>query len=219
MSKRLKNKITHPVKRSVLLSIGMIIMSFGVAFSIKSELGTSSISSVPYVTSVISGLSVGVTTIIMNSLFILAQIIILRKRYEWIQLLQLPAVVLFGVMIDVAGIVLEPIPVSNYFQRWVLCIVGILLLALGVSLEVTADFVTTPGEGLVIAICKVTPMKFGNMKVLFDVILVCVAVALSFAFLGKLDGVREGTVASAVFVGLITKLFRKPMKKLKIYLE
>lgn len=219
MSKRLKNKITHPVRRSVLLSIGMIIMSFGVAFSIKSELGTSSISSVPYVTSVISGLSVGVTTIIMNSLFILAQIIILRKRYEWIQLLQLPAVVLFGVMIDVAGIVLEPIPVSNYFQRWVLCIVGILLLALGVSLEVTADFVTTPGEGLVIAICKVTPMKFGNMKVLFDVILVCVAVALSFAFLGKLDGVREGTVASAVFVGLITKLFRKPMKKLKIYLE
>lgn len=219
MSKRLKNKITHPVRRSVLLSIGMIIMSFGVAFSIKSELGTSSISSVPYVTSVISGLSVGVTTIIMNSLFILAQIIILRKRYEWIQLLQLPAVVLFGVMIDVAGIVLEPIPVSNYFQRWVLCIVGILLLALGVSLEVTADFVTTPGEGLVIAICKVTPMKFGNMKVLFDVILVCVAVVLSFAFLGKLDGVREGTVASAVFVGLITKLFRKPMKKLKIYLE
>lgn len=219
MSKRLKNKITHPVRRSVLLSIGMIIMSFGVAFSIKSELGTSSISSVPYVTSVISGLSVGVTTIIMNFLFILAQIIILRKRYEWIQLLQLPAVVLFGVMIDVAGIVLEPIPVSNYFQRWVLCIVGILLLALGVSLEVTADFVTTPGEGLVIAICKVTPMKFGNMKVLFDVILVCVAVALSFAFLGKLDGVREGTVASAVFVGLITKLFRKPMKKLKIYLE
>lgn len=219
MSKRLKNKITHPVRRSVLLSIGMIIMSFGVAFSIKSELGTSSISSVPYVTSVISGLSVGVTTIIMNFLFILAQIIILRKRYEWIQLLQLPAVVLFGVMIDVAGIVLEPIPVSNYFQRWVLCIVGILLLALGVSLEVTADFVTTPGEGLVIAICKVTPMKFGNMKVLFDVILVCVAVVLSFAFLGKLDGVREGTVASAVFVGLITKLFRKPMKKLKIYLE
>lgn len=219
MSKRLKNKITHPVRRSVLLSIGMIIMSFGVAFSIKSELGTSSISSVPYVTSVISGLSVGVTTIIMNSLFILAQIIILRKRYEWIQLLQLPAVVLFGVMIDVAGIVLEPIPVSNYFQRWVLCIVGILLLALGVSLEVTADFVTTPGEGLVIAICKVMPMKFGNMKVLFDVILVCVAVVLSFAFLGKLDGVREGTVASAVFVGLITKLFRKPMKKLKIYLE
>ena len=219
MSKRLKNKITHPVRRSVLLSIGMIIMSFGVAFSIKSELGTSSISSVPYVTSVISGLSVGVTTIIMNSLFILAQIIILRKRYEWIQLLQLPAVVLFGVMIDVAGIVLESIPVSNYFQQWVLCIVGILLLALGVSLEVTADFVTTPGEGLVIAICKVTPMKFGNMKVLFDVILVCVAVALSFAFLGKLDGVREGTVASAVFVGLITKLFRKPMKELKIYLE
>ena len=130
-----KFKITHPFKRTVLLSIGMIIMAIGVAFSIKAELGTSSISSVPYVTSVISGLSVGVTTIIINCLFIIAQILILRKRYNWFQLLQLPAVVLFGVMIDVAGIMLKPIPVSNYFEQWVLCIIGILLVGFGLALK------------------------------------------------------------------------------------
>lgn len=186
-----KFKITHPFKRTVLLSIGMIIMAIGVAFSIKAELGTSSISSVPYVTSVISGLSVGVTTIIINCLFIIAQILILRKRYNWFQLLQLPAVVLFGVMIDVAGIMLKPIPVSNYFEQWVLCIIGILLVGFGVSLEVMANFVTTPGEGLVLAICKVTPIKFGNMKVIFDVILVCTAIVLSLAFLHRLDGVQR----------------------------
>lgn len=210
-----KFKITHPFKRTVLLSIGTIIMAIGVAFSIKAELGTSSISSVPYVTSVISGLSVGVTTIIINCLFIIAQILILRKRYNWFQLLQLPAVVLFGVMIDVAGIMLKPIPVSNYFEQWVLCIIGILLVGFGVSLEVMANFVTTPGEGLVLAICKVAPIKFGNMKVIFDVILVCTAIVLSLAFLHRLDGVREGTVASAIFVGLISKLFTQPLKKLK----
>lgn len=57
-------------------------MAFGVAFSIKAALGTSPISSVPYVTSTISGLSVGTTTIIMNFMFVLIQIAILRKKYD-----------------------------------------------------------------------------------------------------------------------------------------
>lgn len=57
-------------------------MAFGVVFSIKAALGTSPISSVPYVTSTISGLSVGTTTIIMNFMFVLIQIAILRKKYD-----------------------------------------------------------------------------------------------------------------------------------------
>ena len=64
------------------LCLGLTIMAFGVAFSIKAALGTSPISSVPYVTSTISGLSVGTTTIIMNFMFVLIQIAILRKKYD-----------------------------------------------------------------------------------------------------------------------------------------
>ena len=105
---------THPVRRLALLCAGLVIMAFGVAFSIKAALGTSPISSVPYVTARISGLSVGTTTIIMNFLFVLIQIAILRRQYEWFQLLQFPAAVLFGVMIDVAEAVLAPLPAGNY---------------------------------------------------------------------------------------------------------
>lgn len=206
------------MKRIILLCIGLSIMAFGIAFSIKAQLGTSPISSVPYVTSIISGLSVGTTTIIVNSVFILAQIIILRKKYELFQLLQFPGVMLFGFMIDVAESALSGITVSNYFQQWVLCIIGILLVAFGVSMEVTAKLITTPGEGLVIAVCKVAPVKFSNMKVIFDLSMVIISVALSFIFLGKLDGVREGTVAAAIFVGLITKQTNKLMKTFEKYL-
>lgn len=213
MSVKTARRIDHPIKRLVLLCVGLIIMAFGVAFSIKAELGTSPISSVPYVTSAISGLSVGTTTIIMNALFVLIQILILRKKYEWFQLLQLPAAVLFGVMIDVAEYIIEPITLSNYFSQWLICIVGIVLVAFGVSVEVEANLVTTAGEGVVLAICKIAPVKFGNMKVAFDVTLVCISVVLSFVFLKKLDGVREGTAAAAVFVGLLTKVFNKVMKK------
>ena len=80
MFKNRPHKIDHPVSRIVFLCLGLVTMAFGVAFSIKGALGTSPISSVPYVTAEISGLSVGTTTIIMNFMFVLIQIAILRKQ-------------------------------------------------------------------------------------------------------------------------------------------
>lgn len=207
-----EKRIAYPVRRGLILCAGLIIMAFGVAFSIKAALGTSPISSVPYVTSAISGLSVGTTTIIMNTVFVLIQIAILRKRYDWFQLLQLPAAIVFGTMIDVAGVVLQSVVPSNYLMQWVLCLIGIFLVALGVSVEVMAKLVTTAGEGIVLAICQVAPVKFGNMKMTFDITLVCISVVLSLTFFGELNGVREGTIAAAILVGQITKQTNKWMK-------
>ena len=215
MEKPKQHSFDHLAKRIIFLCLGLTIMAFGVAFSIKAALGTSPISSVPYVTSTISGLSVGTTTIIMNFMFVLIQIAILRKKYDWFQLLQFPAAIVFGTMIDVAEYLLKPVEFSNYLEQWLLCVVGIFLVALGVSVEVMANLVTTAGEGIVLAICQVAPVKFSNMKVAFDVTLVCISIALSFIFLGHLDGVREGTIAAAVFVGLITKQTNKLMKKVE----
>ena len=100
--------------RLALLLAGLAVMAFGVALSIKAELGTSPISSLPYVTAVISGLSVGTTTIIVNSLFVLIQIVLLRRNYEWFQLLQIGIAVVFGMMIDLFGLMLEPVAAGNY---------------------------------------------------------------------------------------------------------
>ena len=208
-----KKRINHPVLRFVFLCLGLTIMAFGVAFSIKADLGISPISTVPYVTSLISGLSVGTTTIIMNFLFVLIQIAILRRQYDWFQLLQFPAAIVFGTMIDVAEYLLQGIQVSNYLEEWLFCIIGIVLIALGISVEVIANLVTTAGEGIVLAICKVAPVKFGNMKMGFDITLVCISVVLSLVFLGGVEGVREGTLAAMIFVGQITKVTNKWMKR------
>lgn len=95
MTESVGKRCTYPV-RLAFLCAGLIIMTFGVAFSIKAALGTLPISSVPYVTARISGMSVDTTTIIMNFIFVLIQIGILRKQYQWFQLLQFPAAVLVG---------------------------------------------------------------------------------------------------------------------------
>ncbi len=197
-------------KRYLLLLAGLSIMAFGVAFSIKASLGTSPISSVPYVVSLFAPLTVGTATIVMHCVFILLQILILRRNYHPIQLMQLPVAIFFGYLTDFGVWAVRGIHCSTYWQQWIVCLIGILLVAAGVSLEVKAGVVVLAGEGVVLAICKVLPkIKFGYMKVGFDVTLVVIACILSFTFTGHLQGVREGTVAAALLVGLIAKQIGK----------
>ena len=205
------------LKRYLLLLIGLSIMAFGIAFSIKASLGTSPISSVPYVISLFTPLTVGTATISMHCVFILLQILILRKNYHPIQLMQLPVAFFFGYLTDFGVWAVQGITCNTYWQQWIVCIIGILLVGLGVSLEVKAGVVVLAGEGVVLAICKVLPkVKFGYMKVGFDVTLVAIACILSIVFTGRLQGVREGTVAAALLVGLIAKQLGKLLARWKL---
>ncbi|HIT61719.1 MAG TPA: YitT family protein [Candidatus Fimousia stercorigallinarum] len=197
------------LKRYLLLLVGLSIMAFGVAFSIKASLGTSPISSVPYVVSLFTPFTVGTATIIMHCVFIFIQILILQKRYQLIQLMQLPVAFFFGYLTDFGVWAVQGISYEAYWQQWILCLIGILLVAIGVSLEVKANVVVLAGEGVVLAICQAIPIKFGYMKVGFDVTLVVIACVLSLVFTGHLYGVREGTIAAAIMVGLIAKQIGK----------
>lgn len=197
------------IKRYLLLLAGLAVMAFGVAFSIKASLGTSPISSVPYVVSLFTPLTVGTATIVMHCVFIVIQILILRKNYHPIQLMQLPVAFFFGYLTDFGVWAVKDINYTTYWQQWILCLIGIVLVAIGVSLEVKAGVVVLAGEGVVLSICKVVPVKFGYMKVGFDVTLVVIACILSVVFTGHLQGVREGTVAAALMVGLIAKRIGK----------
>ena len=180
------NKLpVYILKRYVLLLVGLSVMAFGVAFSIKASLGTSPISSVPYVVSLFAPLTVGTATIVMHCVFILLQILILRKNYHPIQLMQLPVAFFFGYLTDFGVWAVRGITCDTYWQQWLVCLIGILLVAVGVSLEVKAGVVVLAGEGVVLAICKALPkVKFGYMKVGFDVTLVVTACILSLVFTG-----------------------------------
>ena len=213
----LKKLPVYIIKRYLLLLAGLAVMAFGVAFSIKASLGTSPISSVPYVVSLFTPLTVGTATITMHCVFILLQILILRKNYHPIQLMQLPVAFFFGYLTDFGVWAVQGITCNTYWQQWIVCLIGILLVAVGVSFEVKAGVVVLAGEGVVLAICKVLPkVKFGYMKVGFDVTLVVIACILSIVFTGRLQGVREGTVAAALLVGLIAKQLGKLLARWKL---
>ena len=205
----MNQEMKYVLRRYLILMIGLAVMAVGVAFSIKAD-------SVPYVISLFTPLTVGTVTILMHGVFILMQILILRKDYHLIQLMQLPAAFFFGYLTDFGVWALQGIHYGSYWQQWIFCVIGILLLGVGVFLEVKAGVVVLAGEGLVLAICQVLPVKFGNMKVAFDVALVVTACVLGLVFTGQIQGVREGTVAAAILVGQIAKRLGKLMERWKL---
>lgn len=207
------------VKALLISLLGFAIMNIGIAFSIKGALGTSPISSVPYVVSEISGWTVGTVTIALHCLFVLTEIVLLRKRFRLFQLTQVPVAIVFGTLTDLAIWCIRGITVHNYMQQWACCLLGVLLVGIGVSVEVTAAFVVVAGEGLVIAICEVWPLKFGTVKMGMDITLVCCAVILSLVFKGHVMGVREGTLAAALLVGNITKFCIPRLKGMKRWID
>ena len=116
--------------RCLLLCAGLTIMALGVAFSIKAALGTSPISSLPYVVSQFGFLSVGTATILMHLIFICLQILLLRRQYDPLQLFQLPVALIFGSLTDLAVWLLQGVNACSYLGQWALCGVGILLVGL-----------------------------------------------------------------------------------------
>ena len=204
--------VNNLVRRYLMLLVGLFIMSIGVAFSIKAGLGTSPVSSVPYVLSLIlQPMTVGETTIVVNCLLVLLQVLLLRRQFQLVQLIQVPVAIAFGYLTDFAVWLLGALEPATYWQQWLFCIVGILLVGIGVSFEVTTDVVTMAGEGVALALCKVFGLKFAAAKVGVDCSLVIIALVLSFGFLHTLAGVREGTIAAAIFVGMTARQVNKPM--------
>ena len=207
------------VKRWLLLGFSLLIMSFGIAFSIKADLGTSPVSSVPYVVSLFTPLTVGTATIAMHCFFVVLQVLILRKKYQPFQLLQLGVAFAFGYLTDFALFVTEHIAYTNYVEQILLCVAGIFCIGIGVWMQVRAKVITLAGEGVMLAICQVKGFKFSNVKIAFDVSLVLSACILGLLFAGGIQGVREGTVAAAVCVGLVTKATAKIASLIQNYAD
>ena len=211
----MKNRTANNlIRRYLTLLVGLFIMSFGVAFSIKAGLGTSPVSSIPYVLSMIVPMTVGETTILVNCCLVIIQILLLRRQFELVQLIQVPVAIAFGYLTDLAVWVLSSITPVAYWQQWIFCILGILLVGIGVSFEVTADVVTMAGEGVALALVKTVKLPFAKAKISVDCSMVIIAVVLSFLFLHTLAGVREGTVAAAIFVGMTAKQVGRPMRRI-----
>ena len=199
------------LKRYIVFLIGLFINSLGVSLITKADLGTSPISSIPYVLSLNFPLTLGQFTIAFSLLLILIQLIILRRNFKAEHLLQIPISILFGYFIDLTMVMLFFVDPQSYISSVIYLLVGCLILGFGVYTEVLANVAMLPGESFVRAVSSTWKTEFGTTKVAFDVSLTVIAAVLSLIFAHRLDGVREGTIIAALLVGFIARLFGRKL--------
>lgn len=178
-------------------------MAIGVAISVDANLGISPVNSLPYVVSLISGFPMSTCVIGIFSVYILAQIILLRKDFQWINLTRLIFSTAFGYFVDFAKWLLADCGLPTYPGRIFMLLVSVIVVSLGVELYLEVHLVPMPMEGMTLALAQVTKKPFPYVKIAVDCSVVVLGLIFSLVFLRRLDGVREGTVIAAVITGRI----------------
>jgi uncharacterized membrane protein YczE len=190
-------------KRCLVLILGLFFMGLGISLVTRATLGTSPISSVPYVLSLALPVTFGEFTFVITLLFFIAEVLIIGRTFPKIQYFQIIVALFLGTFVDVGMFLSAGVHPGIYPEQIAIVLLGSIVLALGIFLQITANVILNPGEGLVRAIAEKTHKRFGIVKVMFDSTLVASAAVISFAAFGTIQGLREGTVISAILVGYI----------------
>lgn len=196
--------------RAAVYALGLLFMAFGVAFSVNSNLGVSPVNSLSYVVSKITDIELGTCVIAVFSCYILLQILLLGKDFQWINLAQILFSTLFGKFVDFAKYVLGDFTIPTYTGKLLMLVISIVLVAIGISLYMGVKLIHMPMEGMTLAIStKVPRFQFHDIKVFVDCASVGIGIVLSWIFLGRLDGIREGTIICAIAIGKFLPVVRR----------
>lgn len=212
--------ITGFLWQHLWLLISLFVMTFGVALCVRSALGSSVISTIPFVMTLageegLTGpLTIGEWTYVMNFVLVGIQILILRKNFEPTQLFQLIIGFLFGWLLDLNMSLTSIFPTSEITGQIASQFVGCTVLGAGIAFEIKCGSVTMPGEGLPAAICKVTGKPFAKIKIIVDVTLVAIAVILGYVYFQRWlwQVVGIGTLFAMVYVGMVVKIITPRIK-------
>ncbi len=188
-------------------------MTLGVALCVRSNLGSSVISSLPYVFSMAGSIhivpewTIGTYTILMNCLFVVCQFLILRDRFDFVQIFQIVLGFVFGKLIDLNMWLTEFLICDNLAIQALIQLAGCTVMGIGIAFEIKCGSLTMPGEGISIAVSQVFKLPFPKAKIIIDTMLVTLAVCASFLFFGKWiwSVVGIGTLFAMVYVGLVVK--------------
>ena len=204
------------IKNYALFLIGLFIASMGVALSAKAGLGTSPVASVPYPVSLVNHtLTFGWWLNMWSVLQIAVQIALLRKKCKPVEIIiQTVLAFVYGYLTDFSCKLISGLQANTYIMQFALMILSCFVLGFGIWIQFKGGVAMLPGEAMNRAISEVTGKKYENIKIFFDVLYIIVAAAICFIFIGKLEGVREGSIIAAVLIGNIIKLYNSLYNKL-----
>ncbi|OUM61155.1 hypothetical protein PIROE2DRAFT_12914 [Piromyces sp. E2] len=185
-------------------------MTIGIAFSVKSDLGVSPVSSIPYSMTCIWGIEMGKATIIFHCVLVLIQVILLRRKFKIKNILQIIVGIIFGYFTTLCNWLVSFLPnVHNIVLRIIFMLLSTLFLAFGIFLYMPANIMPLAGEGAMQAVSDVTHINFAKVKIGFDVTMVMISLTCCLIFIKGLGSVGVGTIVAAILVGMILGVITK----------
>lgn len=209
----------HLKVRIPMYFIGLFVMTIGIALSVKSNLGVSPVSSIPYTMTCVWGIEMGKATILFHIILVLIQILLLRKKFKPVQLLQVVIGVVFGYFTTFCNYMVSFLPTpENLGIRIIMVLANTVFVAFGIFLYLPADLIPLAGEGCMQAVSSVTHIEFSKVKIGFDCTMVLVSAITCLTVLHNLGSVGAGTIIAAILVGtlvgIINRAFGKQRDKL-----
>lgn len=194
-------------KRIFNYIFGLFLITLGVAFSIKSGLGSTPVASIPYALNLILNVDLGVTTFAFQVFLVILQLMLLRSDFKPKHFFQLFVSVIFGFFTSFSMSLIAFIPAADSLLiALLMSVLSIVLIALGIFFYVPTNIVPISVEGATQTMAIVLKKPFSRMKVYFDVTVVLSSLILSYVFLGNFGSVGIGTVLGALCIGSTVKL-------------
>lgn len=210
------------LRRYAVFGVSLFVIAFGISIITRSDLGTSPITSVPYVASLNTPLSMGSYFFIFTIFLICLQMLLLgrkgimERRVEL--LMQFPVAFVLSVFTDFAMWATSAYVPDMYMMKIASLVVGCMVLAFGICLEVMADVTMISAEYTIQFATLRFKKDFGTIKICFDVSLVLFAIAISVLLSGRVEGVREGTVIAALVTGPFVRVIMPRLAPLRRWL-
>ena len=211
-----KSKISNLILRYIIFLIGLFVASMGVAFSTKAGLGTSPVASVPYSVSLVNSFfTFGGWLNIFSVIQIAVQTCVLKLKCNYVEIaIQTVLAFVYGYLTNLSCYIISGIEVNSYIEQFIFMLLGCIILAFGIWIQYKGGVAMLPGEAMNRAISTVTKFRYENIKIFFDILYIAIAAVICLVFLGKLEGVREGSIINAVLVGNIIKVYNLIFDKL-----
>lgn len=197
------------VKRYLLVIFCFIMIGFGCALTLKAAVGVGAWDALGQTGYDLLGIKAGTVSMILNCSCVLVQIIILKKDFRPVQLLQIPCSIIFGYVTNIVLYdLLSAITINSYMLNVLLFVFGVCWNAFFVSTIMCIDAVTTALEGACAALTKVLSFQFSIIRQAVDVISIGVILVVVLIFHIP-SSIREGTVIATIIFGPLLGIFMR----------
>lgn len=194
------------------LAIAVVINSFGVVLMLYAGSGISAVSSVPYAFSrVFDDLTLGTWTYIFQG-FLVAWLMILRKRFVPQYMFSFVVGFIFGELIDFYELWINILP-QTIVCRFIYFAASFILFSIGIALSNRCGLPIIPTDLFTRELADITGVAYTRIKIVFDVMCLAATASLTFFCLGHVDGLGIGTVIAAFTLGKAVGIAGSKMDK------